>query len=495
MGSQAGGTGTSASQVAALAQGPVYTHNDIVTALHGLQGAVALADAPDKTGVMQAFKELKPGNIDSCPVQPLDVVIDAIAQISPDEGDDPKQLDDEDCSTIDLVGMIFDYMLKDENLPDSVKAILSYLHVPYIKVALIDPEMFAKSEHPARRLLDELSEAGALWLNKEGHGQFRVFDEIKRVVDQILSDFNIGVELFDQLLSEFDEFTRKVKRRVEQLEKLSAQKAEADQNLQKVKAYVHKQIKTRVKAEQLPAPLVAMLLYPWFDYLTSIMLRYGEKSEEWGQGLQVIDTLLWSIKPKTTEHEIHRLDNVREFLSKQIEKGFDTIGFDPTKGQDLLQQITVLQDSAASLESSKEVVELSEADQQEIDRMQNETTVREQITLAPKESEMTEAEREIVDKLRLIEFGTWFEFQKEDNPDESQKLKVAWYNTENLSYLMVNAAGKQVSVLTALDLARQMIGQSARIIAGSAKPFFERALESIYENMAETVSVNDPQAH
>ena len=53
--------------------------------------------------------------------------------------------------TIDLVGMLFEYMLSDEHLPDSVKALLSYLHTPFLKIAFIDKDFFEQPEHPARK--------------------------------------------------------------------------------------------------------------------------------------------------------------------------------------------------------------------------------------------------------------------------------------------------------------------------------------------------------
>jgi len=359
------------------------------------------------------------------------------------------------------------------------------LQVPYIKVALLDPEMFAKTTHPARQLLDKLSEAGALWLNKEGYGQFRVFDEIKRVVNRVLNEFTDSIELFDELLREFNNYSDTVKRRVDQLEKLTTQRAEAEHHLQKVQAYVHKRIKTRVVDEQLPASIVAFLLYPWFDYLTSLMLRYGEKSEQWQQGLQVIDNLLWSIKPKGTQHEVNRLNNLRDMLSKQIQKGFETIGYNQAKSDEIIKKIAELQDVAVK---SNQPVKISEADRTEITRMVQEVTLREKIVQMPSAENMTSDEKDLVDKLRLIEFGTWFEFNEEGNANP-QKLKVAWFNSETLSYLMVNSAGKQVSMMTALQIARALIAKTARIIAGAAKPFFERALEAIYKRMSEAMAM------
>jgi len=480
------------------AQGPVYSRNDIVSALSGLQGGAVkgAASLTGSTAIIAAnttaqFQALRPGHLQPYPVQALDTVIDAIAQASPDGGGEPKQLDRDDCGTIDLVAMMFEYMLKDEQLPDSVKALLSYLQVPYIKVALLDPDLFAKPEHPARVLLDRLSEAGALWLNKEGFGQFRVFDEIKRVVNRVLNEFSDRIDLFDELLKDFTDYVATVKRRTEQLEKLAIQREEAEQHLQNVKAYVHNRIKTRVTDEHLPASIVAFLLYPWFDYLTSLMLRHSEKSEQWQQGLQVIDSLLWSIKPKTTQHELNRLNNLRDVLNKQIQKGFDTIGYNQAKAEDLLAKITELQEAATQ---NNVPAKISEADRTEITRMVTEVTVREKVVLPPDTSHMTDDEKDLVEKLRLIEFGTWFEF-RDNEKAEPQKLKVAWFNSENLSYLMVNSAGKQVSMITALEIARQMIAKTARIIAGSAKPFFERALEAIYKKMADAMVQNSANAN
>lgn len=478
-----------------MVQGPVYARRDVVTALSGMQGT-AVEGAATLTGSHAAiaanataqFQALRPGHLQPYPVQALDAVMDAIAEVSPDGDGEPKQLNQNDSGMIDLVAMIFEYMLKDEHLPDSVKALLSYLQVPYIKVALLDPDLFAKPEHPARVLLDRLSEAGALWLNKEGYGQFRVFDEIKRVVNRVLNEFSDRVELFDELLREFNDFFATVKRRTDQLEKLAVQREEAEQHLQNVKAYVHKRIKTRVADEHLPATIVAFLLYPWFDYLTSLMLRHGEKSEQWQQGLQVIDSLLWSIKPKSTQHEINRLNNLRELLNTQIQKGFETIGYNQAKGDELLAKLAELQQAAVK---SDEPIKVSAADRTEITRMVKEVTVREKIVLPPDKSTMTVDEMDLVEKLRMIEFGTWFEFV-DGEKNEPQKLKVAWFNSENLSYLMVNSAGKQVSMITALELARHLIAKTARIIAGSAKPFFERALEAIYKKMADTIAQQNP---
>ena len=94
------------------------------------------------------------------------------------------------------------------------------------------------------------------------------------------------------------------------------------------------------------------------------------------------------------------------------------------------------------------------------------------------EPPISDAEQRVIASLK-IEFGTWFEFEG--------GRKVAWYNSRTMHYMLVNQVGKKEAMLTGLELARKMLARKARIISGSSKPFFERALENIYKNMNNSV--------
>ena len=54
-----------------------------------------------------------------------------------------------------------------------------------------------------------------------------------------------------------------------------------------------------------------------------------------------------------------------------------------------------------------------------------------------------------------------------------------------ITQALVDQQGRKVSLAAGLQLARDMIAGRAKIIAGSTKPFFERALENIYHTLNE----------
>src|SRR5690606_36420979 len=123
----------------------------------------------------------------------------------------------------------FEYMLNDENLPDSVKALLSYLHTPFLKVAFVDPGFFEQAEHPARLLLNNLAEAGARWVGNDGSSQYDIYNKIRDVVNRILKDFDNDIKVITELLLEFSSYTKNILRRQELMEKRATERAQGEE--------------------------------------------------------------------------------------------------------------------------------------------------------------------------------------------------------------------------------------------------------------------------
>jgi hypothetical protein len=69
---------------------------------------------------------------------------------------------------INLIAMVFECILEDRNVPDSLKALIARLQIPMLKVAVLDKSFFSRTSHPARRLLNEIAEAAMGWGDCDG---------------------------------------------------------------------------------------------------------------------------------------------------------------------------------------------------------------------------------------------------------------------------------------------------------------------------------------
>ncbi len=427
--------------------------------------------------------------LDTGPLPPVDLgqVLAALAQQF-QQGSLAKggKVSQNDMHTIDLVGLVFEYMLKDENLPDSVKALLSYMHTPFLKLAFIDPGFFEQSEHPARMLLNSLAEAGIRWVGTDGTVQHDMYNKIKDVVDRVLRDFKNDVRVITELLLEFNNYTKNIIRRQELMERRAAEKAQGEERLREVKLRVNDEVRRRTDDRELPSAVLLFALQPWSDYLSFALLRYGEKSDKWANALAVVDDLLWIIEPKVDDGDIARQLELAPLLLRDMEAGFETIGYDQIKGKKLLEAISAL------IEMAQQSKKAEPAPAPMRDKL--EKIAAEKAGQAPAEAtDISKEEEKIVENLKLIEFGTWFEFES------GKRLKIAWYNARTSHYMLVDQMGKKVAMMSGLEIAREMMAKRAKIIAGSSKPFFERALENIFQKLnaqaeAQTGGANhDPQ--
>lgn len=377
-----------------------------------------------------------------------------------------------DMQTIDLVGMLFEYMLSDDNLPDTVKTLLSYLHTPFLKIAFIDKDFFEQPEHPARALMNSLAEAGARWVSNDGKDQHDIYLKIKATVFQLLKEFKNDVAIFSELLLKFNTYTNNLVRRQALMERRVLEKVQGEEKLREAKVRVNQEVRKRIDQRAVPSALLLLLLQPWSDFLSFVLLRYGDATAHWKRALQVVDELLWSIQPKTLQADKNRLLKLQGPLTAALERGFETIGYDQSKGRKLVEAIAHLQKMALQ---SRQAQPASEPMRSKLENMAAEKAGGSVVAELP----VTAEEEKIVESLKMIEYGTWFEFQG------GRRLKVAWYNKKTQHYMLVDQQGKKVTLSAGLELAREMLAGRAKIIIGSTKPFFERALENIYQTLNE----------
>lgn len=411
------------------------------------------------------------------PVDVADVVRQLTDQVMADNG--KAAVPRENMQTIDLVGMVFEYMLNDENLPDSIKALLSYLHTPFLKVAFVDPGFFEQPEHPARLLLNNLAEAGARWVGNDGSSQYDIYNKIRDVVNRVLKDFDNDIKVITELLLEFSGYTKNIMRRQDLMEKRATEKAQGEEKLREVKLKVNNEVRGRTSHKELPSAVLLFLLQPWSDYLSFALLRYGEKSDKWNKALAVVDDVLWAIEPKEDSREKSRQVEMHDELISAIQAGFETIGYDQVKGKKLIDAISSLIRLALQ---SKKAEPAPAPMRNKLERIAAEKAGNKDVSPI----ECSPEEAQMVESLKMIEFGTWFEFSS------GRRLKVAWYNARTSHYMLVDQMGKRVDMMSGLTMARQMISGEAKIISGSSKPFFERALENIFQKLNEKAESINP---
>ena len=370
-------------------------------------------------------------------------------------------------NAIDLVGKIFEYMLSDDQLPDAVKAVLSYLHTPFLKIALTDKDFLRDVNHPAKRLLDSLAEAGKRWVNNDGKSQLRIFPKIKEIVRHLMVEFSEHPEIVLSLCLDIEEFNLKTEEKVRLLENRARSKSEGEEQLRLIKRQAYKQIKSLVGDSNLPAPVLVLIFHPLADYLTLMGLRFGVDSKEWLNHSSLITYLVNSVNASVTTLDPSFYINSNAEKSHAANIILKEIAFDQSRSTRLIlllekAQYCALENIPFSVESADSDLVV---DEKKISSFNEESAVS--------KNEAVEAKQ-----LAALDFGTWLEFNTAEFVGH-QRVKIAWYNSQSDRFMLSDNSGQFRVMRSAVDLAREKIAGKMRIVTKNEKPFFERALESV----------------
>jgi hypothetical protein len=204
-----------------------------------------------------------------------------------------REISQTHADVIDVVGMMFDFILDDRELPDAIKGLIARLQIPMLKVALLDREFFGKKSHPARQLLNELAHAG-IGLDEIAEVTVTpIYGKIEHIVGRILQEFEDDQSIFGELLQELFEFQA-------QESELWAQMQSCLEQSRLTAAEV---VEPLLQSAVMPEVLGTLLNTSWKEHLAELYLSVGGKNEEWEQMAALAASVVDSIQPKTSADE------------------------------------------------------------------------------------------------------------------------------------------------------------------------------------------------
>ncbi|OEC35579.1 Protein of unknown function [Pseudomonas cuatrocienegasensis] len=385
-----------------------------------------------------------------------------------------QKLADPETDVIDLVGMLFDFILDDDNLPDPCKTALSHLHTPYLKVALQDKALFTQHNHPARRLLNAMAQAGVLY---GGDGDERgLLAKMQWVVERVIHGFEGDLRVFEELLDEFSEFVATLRHKVELRERRAVEAAKGRDKLLGARQQAVDEIVRCLGSRQLPNIIRNFLELTWADVLVFVLLRHGDQGPEWQRAREVAEQLAWSGTPLDAAGN-EQLQRLRAPLLDDLRKGLELLGGYHDDGIRRLLQDLVACQYAVQAKQPQVAAKLNPAlPESPLGAMLGEDASL--ATLAPRAAGLSSRAQALARELGHIEFGTWFEFV---TGEQISTLKLSWFSPTTHNYMFVDHSGQRVAIKPLTLLASEMEQGLARIVVRDrGAPMVDRALNAIY---------------
>ncbi len=390
-----------------------------------------------------------------------------LRQMSPD-GRTPR-LAGEQRDTVELVSMLFDHLGQELRMGGAAQQLLTKLQVPLLRVALNDTGFFTRRSHPARRLLNTLTETAAYWVDSaDGEADPGLVEKMQLLVDRVSSEFNGDVGLFGSLLEDLERHMSTLARKADMVERRHVEAAQGRERLDVARERAGAVIAERMLGSR-PTSLVRTLLeQAWTDVLALTLLRQGEHSDVFRRRVAVADQLLRRDPKADTEA-----------LRQEVEQGLSQVGLHlPDAGQiarKVLDQ-PVVDFQGEPVTQTELAMKLKQ--RQRLGSEETAVTASAAAAARREAVPLTTEEQRMLERLKTVPFGTWFEFVQ-NQQGAMVRRKLAWFSPLTGRCLFVNQRGQRSDERSLEQLARDVVRGQVRLVAAAQDSLIDRAWSAI----------------
>lgn len=454
---------------------PLPSANELLGALSVLQSQLA-------TGGVSAAAMADEGLSLTREVQQLKAQL--LSQVGALRGEQPSRVAAIDEDTIDLVSMLFEFILEDPTLPAEMQGLLGRLQIPYLKAAILDRKLFAHRQHPARRLLDNVAELAKGW-SEESDGDRRLYNKVKSIVEQLMHDFDDDISIFDRLLLDLQQFQDLNRRRSEVVEQRVAESTRGREKLEMARRLAAREILERVGTLRLPPLVHGILARAWANHLVLTVLRQGESSPEFKSGLRFVDEFILSAQPVQDDEGRRRLRHMLPRIERTLRHGLANVAFQAQDIERLLAQLHLYY--RQQLGESIEAGEAAAGNSEDASILAMPDTIQPVVEHTKADAQSAPnavdvpADSPELRQVEALQPGTWLEFSSADAG--MVRAKLSWISPMSGRYLFVNRRGLKVGDYSPQELVPLLAAGRARVLADNA--LFDRALSAIVGRLSE----------
>lgn len=447
---------------------PPRSANQNLHIIGGAELAGLLSQLPrTPTGDQTDHGNLSEGNPE---VIDLRAVVEQLLHQHPPENGKKPALNEVDEDLINLVSMLFEFILEDYNLSAPVQVLISRLQIPILKVVIRDRSFFSNASHPARRLLNSLARAGIGWSDADEKTRDRLYEQIHATVARILNEFDNDISLFETLYEEFEQFLARENRKSSLVEQRTRESERGRIKSRLAQEAVDRILQEKLARHKLPESVRNILTNGWSRVMFLSYLR-NDVEQRWNQSVRVVDDLIWCLHPRFDDEERDQWVKVVPGLLKILRAGLEEVSYNSSRldemMSDLKHELTLSFRANAQAEAREEPEPASETEL---------TTAGSYKTAVERQQELEDAAiSEYVSQIDSIEVGHWVEFNLVNGTRFRCKLSAVIEEAD--CFVFVNRMGLKVIEKTRIELAHEM--RRGRLTVLDQGALIDRAMDAV----------------
>ncbi len=228
---------------------------------------------------------------------------------------------------LEVVSLMVDNIASDARLLAPVQQAVRDLEPALLRLVLDDPRFFSDKSHPARRLLEQMTQRSLAWAALDSPGFDAFFEPLQQAVDALLATRVGGADPFEFALTSLEEaWSEQHKREHRHREKAVQTLLRAEQR-NMVAAKVSRQLRARPDVAGAAPEISQFVVGPWSQVIALARLSDAAASSDPGGYVALLPDLLWSAQPQLAAGNRARLIRIVPPLLEKIRHGLASIDY------------------------------------------------------------------------------------------------------------------------------------------------------------------------
>lgn len=414
--------------------------------------------------------------------QPRNIIAEVISQLLTKRDPElPQAVEQPDEDIINLIAMFFDNVLSDTCLPIAVQSLICRLQIPILKVALGDRAFLTVMDHPARKLINLITEVGLSFDESKPLERDPLYRKIADGVQTINRLYKTDATVFQEFLLELEDEIRREKRKSALVETRTTQAEEGKSKIRMARSAAKNALYAKLKNSQLPEIVSNFLTNTWLQVLVITHLKHGQDSIEWVEMESLVSDIIWLCQPHSDQRSLSRKKRLQPEVLQSIDAGLAIAIDNP---ETCASKVTAIEEVLQSIHEPEsphmEYTELSEEQKDALGKNDPDQKTWEDMTaLERQQSRYEQLSNRFYLEAKEIPEGVWLEYMNDD-AFKHVRCKLS-SKIDADSYIFVNRLGFKVLEKSRRQLAYDMQFEKARIL--DSRPLFERLMDKVVTHL------------
>lgn len=247
---------------------------------------------------------------------------------------------------LEVVNLMVENIAGDARLLPPVQQAVRDLEPALLRLALGDPRFFSDKKHPARQLLEQMTQRSLQWQSTDAPGFAAFVQPLQEAVDALLSTRIAGAEPFDFALKSLEEAWGEEQQRSRRYREKAVRALLQAEQRNLLAGKIAKALRRRDDVMTAPPEILHFILGPWAQVMAQARLADATGEIDAGGWEAVIADLAWSVQPRTESGGAARLAKLLPTLLDRLRRGLNSIDYPETQTQRFFDELALLHQRA-----------------------------------------------------------------------------------------------------------------------------------------------------